>query len=230
MACAIVGALALLAVASAHAAPEARQVAQAPAAPQLSLPSLIPPVPRLAVRPPPRAVAAGFTETPLVPPVPQPAVRPQRLAALSDPKLDIPPPTPRLITRREWLAALYEREPGRLPPAPGRPARRDDRTERLIACLKPEARALLERIEAEFGPMQIISTCRPGALIAGTGRISRHATGHAIDFEAGKRKADVVRWLIANHHAGGTMTYRDMSHIHADIGHRFVSLGAWSGR
>jgi hypothetical protein len=26
--------------------------------------------------------------------------------------------------------------------------------------------------------------------------------------------------------AGGTMTYRNMSHIHVDIGPRFVSLGA----
>ena len=39
-------------------------------------------------------------------------------------------------------------------------------------CLTPPARALLERIESQFGAMQIISTCRPGARIAGTGQIS----------------------------------------------------------
>jgi Peptidase M15 len=97
-------------------------------------------------------------------------------------------------------------------------------------CLKPTARALLERIEAQFGKMQIISTCRPGARIAGTGRRSKHASGEAIDFNAGGRKGAVVRWLIANHKSGGTMTYRGMSHIHVDVGYHFVSLNSGRGR
>jgi hypothetical protein len=148
---------------------------------------------------------------PLIPPVPQPAVRPLRLAAL--------PPEPQRM-------AL-------LPPVPHpaiRPPRRDSGTDGLRTCLKPAARELLVRIEGEFGPMQIISTCRPGARIAGTGRISKHASGEAIDFDAGTRKGDVVRWLIANHRTGGTMTYSDMSHIHVDIGQHFVALDAYSGR
>ena len=95
--------------------------------------------------------------------------------------------------------------------------------------LTPAARALLGRIESKFGAMQIISTCRPGARIAGSGRISRHASGNAVDFNAGNRKGAVVRWLIANHKSGGTMTYRDMSHIHVDIGAHFVSLASRSG-
>jgi hypothetical protein len=145
---------------------------------------------------------------------------------------------PRLIRQGVQLAALTpERtDPSRLPlpwpeprPEPRAP-RRDAASERMLACLKPAARALLERIEAEHGPMRLISTCRPGARIAGSGRISKHATGEAIDFEAGARKGAVVRWLIANHKAGGTMTYSDMSHIHVDIGHHFVALGAPSGR
>jgi hypothetical protein len=94
------------------------------------------------------------------------------------------------------------------------------------ACLTRPARALLARIEGQFGPVQVVSTCRPGARIAGTGRISRHASGNAVDFNAGPRKAAIVRWLIANHHTGGTMTYARMSHIHVDIGPRFVSLNA----
>jgi hypothetical protein len=93
-------------------------------------------------------------------------------------------------------------------------------------CLTAPARALLERIESQFGAMQIISTCRPGARIAGTGRISRHASGNAIDFNAGGRKGEVVRWLIANHKAGGVMTYAGMSHVHVDIGYHFVALNA----
>jgi Peptidase M15 len=97
-------------------------------------------------------------------------------------------------------------------------------------CLTAATRALLDRLEAQFGKMQIISTCRPGAVIAGTGRRSKHASGQAIDFNAGARKAEVVRWLIANHKSGGTMTYRGMSHVHVDVGYHFVSLNSTSGR
>jgi hypothetical protein len=92
------------------------------------------------------------------------------------------------------------------------------------SCLTGSARALLGRVEAKFGAMRLISTCRPGATIAGSGRPSRHASGNAIDFDAGSRKGAVVQWLIANHHSGGTMTYPDMSHVHMDIGQHFVSL------
>jgi hypothetical protein len=97
-------------------------------------------------------------------------------------------------------------------------------------CLTSSARDLLARIEAQFGSVGIVSTCRPGAVIAGSGRPSRHASGNAIDFNApGGRKTEVVRWLIANHRSGGVMTYSDMNHIHVDIGHHFVALGAPSG-
>jgi len=98
------------------------------------------------------------------------------------------------------------------------------------ACLTSPARELLERIQAQFGPVQIVSTCRPGARIAGTGRISKHASGEAIDFNAGNRKAEIVRWLIANHKAGGTMTYAGMSHVHVDIGYPFVALNSGGRR
>jgi uncharacterized protein YcbK (DUF882 family) len=94
------------------------------------------------------------------------------------------------------------------------------------ACLTPSARALLSRIEAHFGSVRIVSTC-PGAVIAGSGRPSRHASGNAIDFDApAGRKAEVVRWLIDNHRSGGVMTYARMNHIHVDIGRRFVALNA----
>lgn len=92
--------------------------------------------------------------------------------------------------------------------------------------LTSAARALLARIENKFGPVNVISGYRAGARIAGTGRISRHASGNAVDFDAGGRKGAIVKWLIANHKSGGTMTYSDMSHIHVDIGQHFVSLGA----
>lgn len=101
----------------------------------------------------------------------------------------------------------------------------DARTSRSSrSCLTPAAKNLLSQIEQKFGPVRIISTCRPGARIRGTGRPSRHASGNAIDFNAGSKKADVIQWLIANHRNGGTMTYPNMDHIHVDIGRRFVSL------
>jgi hypothetical protein len=94
-------------------------------------------------------------------------------------------------------------------------------------CLTPAARTLLDRIEAQFGAVRIVSTCRPGAVIASSGRPSRHASGNAVDFNApAGRRAEVVRWLIANHRSGGVMTYAAMSHIHVDIGRRFVALNA----
>ena len=98
------------------------------------------------------------------------------------------------------------------------------------SCLQSSARALLSRIEAKFGSVSLISTCRPGAVIATSGKPSKHRNGLAIDFEASGRKSAIVQWLIANHHSGGTMTYRDMNHIHVDVGYHFVSLGANSGR
>lgn len=91
-------------------------------------------------------------------------------------------------------------------------------------CLTSPAKALLAAIEAAHGPMRLLSTCRPGARIRGTNRVSRHASGNAIDFDAGRRKSEVVRWLIRNHWTGGTMTYSRSRHIHVDIGKRFVLL------
>ena len=99
------------------------------------------------------------------------------------------------------------------------------------SCLTPAARALLDRIEQKFGPVKVMSTCRRGATIAGTGRPSRHASGNAVDFDAGPRKAAILEWLIANHRSGGIMTYAGMDHIHVDVGPRFISLAGgrhWS--
>lgn len=99
------------------------------------------------------------------------------------------------------------------------------------ACLQASARALLNRIEAQFGAVQIVSTCRPGAVIAGSGKPSKHRYGLAVDFNApAGKKGAIVQWLIKNHHSGGTMTYAGMNHIHVDVGSRFVSLGAGGRR
>lgn len=97
------------------------------------------------------------------------------------------------------------------------------------SCLTGSARALLNRIESQFGHVEIVSTCRPGARIATSGRPSKHASGEAIDFRAPGRKGQIVSWLRSNHHNGGTMTYSDMDHIHVDIGYHFVALNRPSG-
>jgi hypothetical protein len=144
---------------------------------------------------------------------PEHAAEPLQLSAIA------PPP---VIARPGLQGAVT---PDAIKPTPQRQVRNDGR-----GCLKPTARALLDRIEAQFGPMQLISTCRPGARIAGSGRISKHASGEAIDFNAGSRKGTVVQWLIANHKTGGTMTYAGMSHIHVDVGQHFVALNSGGGR
>jgi uncharacterized protein YcbK (DUF882 family) len=97
-------------------------------------------------------------------------------------------------------------------------------------CLTSAARNLLGRIRNQFGNVQIVSTCRPGARIAGTRTPSKHASGQAIDFRVPGKKREVVRWLIANHRSGGVMTYNDMDHIHVDVGAHFVALNRPSGR
>lgn len=95
---------------------------------------------------------------------------------------------------------------------------------RSRACLTPRMAEALSNLEDAIGKVHIISTCRPGAKIKGTNRVSRHASGNAVDFKV-KNKKRALKWLIANHR-GGIMTYRKMSHIHIDVGPRFVKLGA----
>ena len=104
------------------------------------------------------------------------------------------------------------------------PAALRDSPDAPRTCLTAPARALLERIEEKFGRVKLVSTCRPGSTITGTGRSSRHASGNAVDFDADSRKGEIVEWLVANHHDGGTMTYAGMDHIHVDIGPYFVSI------
>lgn len=96
-------------------------------------------------------------------------------------------------------------------------------------CLTRDTRAVLERAEAHFGArFHLVSTCRPGARIAGSGRVSQHALNRAVDFKVprGTSKEAVVRWLHARAR-GVTMTYRNMAHVHFDTGpHHALIRGA----
>lgn len=99
------------------------------------------------------------------------------------------------------------------------------------SCLTSAATALLAQLEAQFGAVRVVSTCRRGATIAGTRMPSMHRFGKAFDFVAPRgRKAEVIRWLRGNS-PGVTMTYYRMEHIHTDVGpYHKVVLGAGSPR
>jgi hypothetical protein len=84
-------------------------------------------------------------------------------------------------------------------------------------CLTAPTQALLAQLEGRFGPVKVISTCRPGAVIAGSGRPSQHRYGKAVDFvpPPGQRAA-MIAWLRQNA-AGMVITYRS-GHVHFDTG------------
>jgi hypothetical protein len=88
------------------------------------------------------------------------------------------------------------------------------------SCLTTDTRALLEQAEAHFGvTFTLVSTCRPGAVIAGTNHPSEHRYGKAVDLlvPRGTSKAEVVKWFYA-HARGVIMTYARMKHVHFDTG------------
>ena len=84
-------------------------------------------------------------------------------------------------------------------------------------CLTGQTRQLLSGLESRFGQVKVISTCRPGAVIAGSGRPSQHRYGKAVDFvpRSGQRAA-MLAWLRAN--AGGAVLTYVSGHIHFDTG------------
>jgi len=100
-----------------------------------------------------------------------------------------------------------------------------------VDCLKYETRTVLRNMEHLFGKMIIVSTCRPGARIAGTRHMSKHAYGMAVDFKVprGVDRRAVIRYLV-NYDNVFVMTYRDMGHVHFNTGQNGSKFGAWSGR
>ena len=94
-------------------------------------------------------------------------------------------------------------------------------------CLTGDTQRVLSGLEARFGAVKVISTCRPGARIAGNGRPSQHGFGRAVDFvpRPGQRAA-ALAWLRANAN-GAVITYAS-GHIHFDTGgyRHYASSGA----
>jgi uncharacterized protein YcbK (DUF882 family) len=91
------------------------------------------------------------------------------------------------------------------------------------SCLPSSVKATLNQIRAKFGPVQVVSTYRRGAVIAGTGRRSLHASCRAVDFNApaGKR-SQVIAWLRTNHKGGLGIYSCGMSHLHIDNGGHYT--------
>lgn len=86
------------------------------------------------------------------------------------------------------------------------------------SCLPGVLRSKLSEIRAKFGPIKVISTHRPGAVIRGSKKRSYHASCRAVDFVPPSGKySTVIRWLYANHE-GGVGSYTCMNHIHIDNG------------
>lgn len=85
------------------------------------------------------------------------------------------------------------------------------------SCLTGETRAVLAGLEARVGKVKVISTCRPGAVIAGSGRPSQHRYGKAVDFvpTSGQRAAALA--YLRGRGAGPVITYAS-GHIHFDTG------------
>ncbi|MEL7048041.1 MAG: D-Ala-D-Ala carboxypeptidase family metallohydrolase [Pseudomonadota bacterium] len=97
----------------------------------------------------------------------------------------------------------------------------DSATAAGTGCLPGSIKSKLAQIRSKFGPIKVISTHRPGARIAGSGKRSLHASCRAADFHPPKGKyRQVVAWLKKTH-SGGVGTYScGMHHIHIDNGSR----------
>lgn len=84
-------------------------------------------------------------------------------------------------------------------------------------CLPAVLKSALARVRAACGQAQVVSTHRPGARIAGTGRRSYHASCRAVDFNAphGCALKVLAGW------PGGLGVYSGgMRHLHLDNGPR----------
>lgn len=88
------------------------------------------------------------------------------------------------------------------------------------SCLTGATQAVLASLERAVGPVRIVSTCRPGAVIAGSGRPSFHRYGMAVDFHTSRKAA-----AIAHLRGKGVfvMTYCNMGHVHFNLGQRGYS-------
>lgn len=86
-----------------------------------------------------------------------------------------------------------------------------------LACLPPELRSALADVERKFGPVAVLSTHRPGAVVAGTGRPSQHRDCGAVDFRPSGNRRAIIAFLRNDPRVKGLGIYRS-GHIHMDAG------------
>jgi uncharacterized protein YcbK (DUF882 family) len=139
----------------------------------------------------------------------------------------LPAPPPRGLSDEQEQALLIERSLVAVAYA-----KRKEEANPLWTCLHESGKQLLAHIEAQFGRVDISEGTCVKRTIAGTGTLSQHAFGRAIDFlpSKGHSKQQIVTWLMTHRDEGwvsGIMTYATMDHIHVDTGHyHFVALNA----
>jgi peptidase M15-like protein len=91
------------------------------------------------------------------------------------------------------------------------------------ACLPHELKGILASIESRYGPVQVISTFRPGARIAGTHHASLHASCRAVDFHPARGKYREVLAYVRSQWNGGIGTYSGQQHhLHLDVGSKKI--------
>jgi uncharacterized protein YcbK (DUF882 family) len=82
---------------------------------------------------------------------------------------------------------------------------------------------MLAAIESRYGPVQVISTYRPGARIAGTSYPSLHASCRAVDFHPAPGKYREVLAYVRDQWNGGIGTYSgQLHHLHLDMGSKKI--------
>jgi Peptidase M15 len=97
-------------------------------------------------------------------------------------------------------------------------------------CLPASLQGALAEVQRKFGPVEVVSTHRPGARIAGTGHRSLHANCQAVDFRPARGTYGAVASYLRGSWQGGVGTYSS-GHIHIDTGanYQWHSGGAARG-
>jgi hypothetical protein len=85
------------------------------------------------------------------------------------------------------------------------------------SCLPGSLKQALADVRGRFGSIQVVSTHRPGAVIAGSRKPSHHRNCQAVDFRPPSGKYGAVAAYLKNTWSGGIGTYAS-GHIHIDTG------------
>ena len=92
------------------------------------------------------------------------------------------------------------------------------------SCLPGILQQRLSQIRSQFGSVTIISTHRPGARVAGSGRRSLHASCRAVHFKVCGNKGAAIAWLEANHALHFALQAIANREERAQIGRRLLAL------